>query len=264
MAPLPRNIRPGRGWETALAIIAALAAGGAGGYLIASRGGSSTATTAEKPAPRADRVTALGRLQPTNGVVPGYGPPGDRIAKLYSSVAPGKELRVGEPIADLASRRERLQEVVVAETQQQEAKTSLKYARAAGEQKVRAAEAELNQAKANKVSDLAALDAKQKYVEIQASAAAKQVDRLKKLRADGVKVADEDLEKAELLKAQADAELAAAKAMTEKTKTTYEETEKAAKAKIEAAKAELDEAVARAPVKSSDQKLTLARQMADL
>src|SRR5207244_4050825 len=61
-----------------------------------------------------------------------------------------------------------------------------------------------------------------------------------------------------------DAELAATKATVEKTKTTYEETEKAAAAKIEAAKAELDEALAKVPVKSSEEKLALARQTADL
>src|SRR5207248_8720339 len=183
--------------------------------------------------------------------------------KLYP-IAPGAQLRAGDPVAELASRKERLQEVLVAETQLTESKTALAAAKRAGESKIRAAEAELNQAKANKASDLAALGAKQKYVEVQANAAGKQVERLKSLRANMVKVADEDLEKAELLKAQADAELAATKATVEKTKTTYEETEKAAAAKIEAARAELDEALAKVPVKSSEEKLALARQTADL
>ena len=77
-------------------------------------------------------------------------------------------------------------------------------------------------------------------------------------------MADEDIEKAELLNAQADAELTATKATRDKTQTTYEETEKSAQAKIDAAKAELDEALARAPIKSSEEKLTLAKQTSEL
>src|SRR5207248_2422175 len=123
---------------------------------------------------------------------------------------------------------------------------------------------ELNQAKANKVSDLAAIDAKLDYLAIQAKSAARQVARLKDLKDKGATVADEDVEKVELLKAQADAELAASRATRKKTETTYDETEKAAQAKIDAAKAELDEALARAPIKSSEEKLTLAKQVSDL
>ena len=79
--------RSGRGWEIALAVIAALAAGGAGGYLIASRGATGSGSMNDQSPAKPDKVTALGRLQPASGVVPIYGPPGDRIAKLFP-VAP--------------------------------------------------------------------------------------------------------------------------------------------------------------------------------
>src|SRR5262249_2754565 len=154
--------------------------------------------------------------------------------------------------------------VQVAETQLKEATTARDAADRAGKKKITAAEAELNQAKANKVSDLAAIDAKLAYLKIQVDAAAKGVSRLKMLKDKGVTVADEDIEKAELLKAQADAEQTATQATRDKTKTTYEETEKSAQAKIDAAKAELDEALARAPIKSSEEKVQLAKQMSDL
>ncbi len=173
-------------------------------------------------------------------------------------------LKAGDPIAELASRKDRLLEVQVAETQLTEAKTARDASERAGKQKIRAAEAELNQAKANKVSDLAAIDAKLAYLKVQTDAAAKQVSRLKGLRDKGVTVADEDIEKAELLKAQADAEQTATKATRDKTQTTYEETEKSAQAKIDAAKAELEEALARAPIKSSTEKVELAKQMSEL
>jgi HlyD family secretion protein len=89
------------------------------------------------------------------------------------------------------------------------------------------------------------------------------VARLEGLRNKGLTVAAEDIEKAELLRAQAGAELAANEALKTKTKTTYEQSKKAGQAKIDAAQAELKEALARAPIKSSQEKLDLAKQQAE-
>jgi HlyD family secretion protein len=254
-------IRPGRGWEQLLGLLAAVAAGAAGGYLIGGRSAGPPVTT--EPAPvRSERITSLGRLEPAGKVVPVFGPPGDRIGKLYP-VAPGTVLKAGTPVAELASRRDRLLELQIAETQQHEANESLRYARVAGEQRVRAAQAELSQAKANRASDLAAIDAKLAYLRLQADTAAAGLARLERLRAGGVRVADEDLEKAKLLAAQAQAELKATEALRAKTDTTYQEAEKTAEAKIAAARADLEEAVAKVPVRSTEEKLALARQLTD-
>jgi HlyD family secretion protein len=253
-------VRPGRGWEIALAVIAALAAGAAGGYLVASRSGGASANSAGKPPARPDRVTALARLQPATGVVPVYGPPGDRIAKLFP-LAPGAVLKEGDPIAELESAKDRRQEVQVARTQLAEATAARDAAKRAGEQKILAAKAELNQAQANKASDLAAIDAKINFLKLGVETAEAGVKRLDRLRASGVTVADEDYEKARLAAAQATAELKATEATRKKTETTYVEGEKAATAKVAAAQAELSEAVARAPIESSQEKLTLAEQL---
>ncbi len=255
------NLRPGRGWELLFALLAAVAAGGAGGYLIGSRAASSG--PAGEPAPtRAERITSLGRLEPAGKIVPVFGPPGDRIAKLHP-VAPGAVLKAGTPVAELASRKDRLLELQIAETQQAEANNALKFARIAGNQRVRAATAELSQAKANRASDLAALDARLAFLKLQTDTAAAGVTRLEKLKAGGVRVADEDLEKAKLLAAQADAESKASEALRKKTDTSYEEAEKAAEAKIAAAQADLDEAIARVPTKSTEEKLALASQLTE-
>jgi HlyD family secretion protein len=163
--------RPGRGWELLLAILAALGAGAAGGYLIAIRAASPTASGAEPAGSRPERVTSLGRLQPAGGVVPVFGPPGDRIAKMYK-VHPGDRLEVDTPVAELASRKDRLQELQIAETQQEEAKNSLKFAQLAGQKRLQAAEAEREQARANKASDLAAIDAHLAYLKLQSETAA--------------------------------------------------------------------------------------------
>lgn len=253
--------RPGRAWEVVLGLAAACAAGAAGGYLVGSR----TADRDDLPPPpvaRPERITALGRLEPTGKVVPVFGPPGDRIAKLYP-VAPGVVVKAGTPVAELASRRDRLLELEIAETQQQEAATALKFARQAGEQRVRAARAELEQAKANRASDLAALDAKLAYLRVQADTAAAGVARLERLRASGVRVADEELDKARLLAAQARAELQATEALRTKTDVSYQQAEQTAAAKIAAAQADLEEALAKVPQKSTELKLQLARQLAE-
>lgn len=251
--------RTGRTLPTLLAGAVALAVGLGAGFFLGQRAPKPDNTSEVPNGPASsDRVVALGRLQPEGSVVPVYGPPGDRIAKLYP-ITVGKSLSANAPVAELASRKDRLLEVQVARTQLTEARAARDAAKRAGEKKIAAAEAELEQAKANKVSDLAALDAKLKAVDLQAKIAARQVTRLK-----GLNTAAEDLERVELLKAQADAELAATQATRDKTRTTYEETEKAAQARIEAARAELDEALARAPIKSSEEKVQLAEQVADL
>jgi HlyD family secretion protein len=256
----PTDRRRGRGWEIALAVIAALGAGAAGGYIIASRAGTTTAGPAGEAPARPDRVTALGRLQPAGGVVGVYGPQGDRIAKL-EKVAPGTVLKAGDPIAELESAADRRQEVEVARKQLAEAIAARDAARRAGEQKILAAKAELNQAQANKASDLAAIDAKINYLKVAVSTAEAGVKRLDKVRASGVKVAEEDYEKAKLVEAQAQAELKAAEASRKSTETRYEEGEKAARAKVEAAEAELAGELARAPIESSKEKLQLAEQL---
>lgn len=261
----PPARRPGRALFTALLALALVACGGAIGYIAADRlprSGPRPEGGAPGPDAPPARAGALARLQPANGVVPVFGPPGDRIGKLLP-LAPGTALRAGDPVAELASRPDRLAEVRVAEVQLAEATAARAAAGRAGKQKVLAARAELAQARANKTADLAALKAKADAVRVQAAAAAKGVARLKALKDKGVAVADEDLERAELLRAQADAELAATEALGEKTRVMYEEAEKAAQARIEAAEAELDEALARAPVASSEEKLKLARQLAE-
>lgn len=260
--PLASNARAGRGWELLIAILAALAAGGAGGYLIALRAGT-TAPATESPAARAERVTALGRLRPAGGVVPVYGPPGDRIAQMFP-VKVGDAVKKDETkIAELASYEERNQQVKVAQTQLKEARKALAAGQRAGEEKVRAAEAELEQATANEESDLAAIDARVAFLKVQRDAANAGVARLDDLTAKKVDVPAETRQKAEVLAAQAKAEFEATNAARAKTATTYRESKKAAKAKIEAAKAELDEATAKAPIESSEQQLALAEQLRD-
>lgn len=209
------------------------------------------------------RVAALGRLQPAGGVIPVFGPPGDRIKEI-KPLSPGTMLKSGDPIATLASREQREGDVRVAEVQLQEAKDSLKAAKESGQKKIDAAQAEVNQLASGETSDLKALGARIAFVEKQRDAAGKMIERLEKLRADQVRIADEDMEKAKLGLDQAEAELTAAKAAKDKAAISYTENKKAANARLAAARADLDEAIAKAPIKSSEEKLEQAKKLLDL
>jgi HlyD family secretion protein len=208
-------------------------------------------------------VTALGRLQPAGGVVPVHGPPGDRIASL-EPLAPGQLLEAGAPIATLASKAEREKEVRVAEVQLEESQKAVDAAKAAGEQKITAARAELNQLLAGKESDRVALKAKTDFVRKQRVAATAQLKRLTDTKGMGNPIAQEDIDKAQLVVDQANAELTAAEAAEEKAKAAYEENEKAANARIKAAEAELIEAEAKVPLASARERLELARHLLGL
>jgi HlyD family secretion protein len=256
----------GRTWVTVLIILVALAAGIGGTLYYTSRNGE----PADHSSPRGEsslsqpsRVSALGRLQPVGGVIPVYGPPGDRIKEM-KPLSPGMHLKSGEPIATLASREQREGDVKIAEVQLQEAKDALKASKEAGQKKIDAAQADLDQLVAGEASDLKALDAKAAFVDKQRTAAVKMLDRLEKLKKEEVRVADEDLDKSRLAVAQADAELIGARAAKDKAAISYKENKKAANARLAAARAELTEAEARAPIKSSEEKLTQAKKTLDL
>jgi HlyD family secretion protein len=261
-AALPRS-RPARAWVTLLAVLAAFAAGGVAAYLVFKPAPGAERRPDRPDAPPPTRVAALGRIQPAGGVVPVYGPPGDRIAEM-KPLAPGDKLKAGDPIAVLASRDIRAAELKVAEVQLDEAKATIAAAREAGKKKIEAAKAEIDQALAGEKADLAALDAKAALVTKQREAAARQLARLDALRSEGVKVADEDAEKVRLLIDQADAELAATAAARTKAAASYAGSRTAAEARVKAAEAELAEAEAKAPVKSGEEKLAVARQLLDL
>ena len=93
--------RPGRAWATLLAVLVAFAAGVGGALYYSNRNAPSPSRRADPdngtPATPSARVSALGRLQPAGGVIPVYGPPGDRIKEM-KPLNPGDTLKAGDPI----------------------------------------------------------------------------------------------------------------------------------------------------------------------
>lgn len=264
--PRTRRPRPGRSWTILITALVAVGIGAAVGLIAHDSLFSKADSPSSKAVPPVG-VTALGRLQPAGGVVPILGPPGDRIEKLYLDkdgrpIAPGTRLAKGQPVADLASKQQRDLELNVARIQLAESKQAVEAATAAGRKKIEAANAELAQVAANETHDAAAIRAKLDYLAEALAIAEGQVLRLESLRGEGVRVADEDYEKAKLARAQAKSELAATAAALEKTKTTYLQSAAAAKARIAAAEEELKEAVAKVPVQSAAERLKVAELLA--
>lgn len=227
-----------------------------------STGSQSSAVDGDLPP---DRVTALGRLQPSGGVIPILGPPGDRISSMHlkdnQPIVPGTVLKKDDPIATLTSRVQRENDVAVARVQVKEAKNALAAAVEAGKKKVEAAEAELAQLSTTQESALIALMAQVEYLTAQSAEAAAQVERLEAASKAGAKVAAEDLGKARLAATQARTALAAGSADLGKVTASSTAGATAARARIAAAKAELAEAQARTPVESAQKRLDAAESL---
>lgn len=215
------------------------------------------------------QVTALGRLQPAGGIVPVLGPPGDRIARLIPGkddrpIGPGTVVEKDQPLAVLASKLQRDMELTVARKQVEESETAVAAAQTAGRKKIEAAQAERTQHLAGREADLSALRAKADFLAQSKAVAEAQLARLNKLRKDEVPVADEDIEKAKLVVAQATTEHAGAEAALKKAEKTYEQGEKVADARIAATEEELKGEVARVPLASARERLKVAEHLAGL
>src|SRR5215207_8583501 len=95
--------RPGLSLGTVLAVLVALAVGGAGGYFFPKPDANAAKNKARSTEESGKRITALGRLQPAGGVIPVFGPPGDQIVELDEKLAPGVTLEKGKVIGKLKS-----------------------------------------------------------------------------------------------------------------------------------------------------------------
>jgi HlyD family secretion protein len=205
------------------------------------------------------KISALGRLAPRGGVIPVFGPPGDRVLEL--KVTQGDQVKLDQPLAILASRDDRQLELTLAQLKVKEAKEQEKAIREAGEKKLAAIDAEIEQVQAGRESDLRAQNAKIDVLSAQHQSAENALARLKSLKLN--QASTQDKEHSELLVTQAQGELTAARALRDKTALSYSLNEKAAMARRRAAEAELTEALKRVPLESADQNLKIAERRLD-
>ncbi len=253
-----RPARSGRLMLSLLWTLLLLGVGGVAGYFLARYLPEEPRSAPAAASSSSPRIAALGRLEPAAGTVHVYGPVGDRIARLYP-LAPGQSLQQGQPIAELASAEERQKQVALAELELQELQERFQAAKQAGEAKIRAAEAEWQQAMAARHDDLAAQDARLEYLTQQLQMTEKSLERLDQLRASRVTVPAEEYDKARLAVAQARAERQAAEALRRKTVLSYQHADQVGQAKKMAAEQELREALARFPLQSAKARWEQAR-----
>jgi HlyD family secretion protein len=260
--------RPARSAASLLALLVAMALGLAGGYVARpyfTSGPPKAVVTTERGETVVSRtITALGRLRPKGGVVPVYGPPGDRIGTWYDGVTVGASVTTKSPLVDLASKAERSTEFAVAEVQFREAEASVEKARAAADAKIAAAELEAANLAADEDADVRSLTLQIDVLAKQKELAAEQVRRLANLTTQRVSVSQDERDQAELMATKAEAEWEAAKIKRTKATDGYRRGRELATKKAAAARAERDEAIARAPLESARKKLELARQLLDL
>jgi HlyD family secretion protein len=202
------------------------------------------------------KVSALGRIQPSGGVISVFGLPGDRIEKL--SAKQGDKVAKDTILAELASRKDRELERDLVVIQLREARAQRAAIGDAGKAKIAVIDAETAQLQSGRTGDLKAQDAKIASLILQSRVAHDSWNRLKSL--ERTPVSAQDLEKSELLYQQAESELTATRAIRDKTEKGYDQNEAALKAKRSAAVAELDEALKRVPVDSLAENLKIAER----
>jgi HlyD family secretion protein len=254
-------------FKSSIAVVGALAVGAVAGYLVRPRvegafrstPGSTTENRAEPSRP----VSALARLQPKDGVIPVYGPPGDRIVEL-SVRDVGKRLHRGDAIATLLSHEVRQTEVAVAELQLGEARETLAKLTAAGKAKIAAARLEAEQATADEEKDKEALNLQIAVLGEQYEFATSQFTALKQIAAKGGTVSDEEMRRVRLAVSKAKSEADGTKIKLDKIVAGYARARVLANAKVAAAEAEVAELTARVPLTSATKKVELAKQVRDL
>jgi HlyD family secretion protein len=206
------------------------------------------------------KVSALGRLQPTGGVISVFGLPGDRIEKL--SVKQGDKVAKDTILAELASRKDRELERDLVANQLREARAQRAAIGDAGKAKIAVIDVEIGQLQSGREDDLKVQDAKIAALMQQSRVAYDGWNRLRSL--EHTPVAAQDMEKSELLYRQAESELTAARAIRDKTERGYTQNDALLKAKRSAALAELEEALKRVPVDSVVENLKIAERRVEV
>jgi HlyD family secretion protein len=239
-----------------LGLLLGIALGAAGMYLWTYFAGGSPSRRPTDVAVTKTKLSALGRLQPSGGVISVFGLPGDRIEKL--SVKEGDKVAKDAILAELASRKDReLARDLVAD-QLREARAQRTAISDAGKAKIAVIDAEIALLQSGQDDDLKAQDAKITAGIQQSRVTLDAWNRLKSL--DPSVVSPTDVEKSELLYRQSESELTAARLMRDKTEKGYTHNLALLQAKRSATLAELEEVLKRVMVDSIAENLKIAER----
>jgi HlyD family secretion protein len=233
-----------------------VALGGAGAYIWRDFSEDHRSPVQTSVAVTKSKVTALGRIEPSGGVISVFGLPDDRIEKLTAKQR--DEVAKDAILAELASRKDRELERDLVASQLREARAQRAAIDEAGKAKIAVIDAEIAHVESGRVDDLKAQDAKIAFLSLQSQVVYDNWNRLKGLQRTPVSA--QDLEKSELVYRQAESELTAARAMRDKTDKGYARSEALLNAKRIAAVAERKEALQRVPVDSVEGNLKIAER----
>ena len=248
--------RSGRVLPSAVLCVASLAAGGGAGYYAHRLESPATATAQPAPSPDARSLSALGEIQPADGVIAIYGPPGDRILKFAEFLHPGKPVKAGAPLVILESQKARQKELALAETQLNQARQQRQAIQKAADAKLDELETETNELDSRKKDDLAVQDPRIQVLQAQADEARTQLGRVEGL--SGQRVSPTEMEQARLAVEVARGQLQAAQAVRTQTENTYRRQCDLAQKKKNGILTERDQALQQVPVEAAEQTLRLA------
>jgi HlyD family secretion protein len=219
----------------------------------------SSATKKAQPPSDSDArpLSALGQVQPADGVIAIYGPPGDRILKFAEPLHPGKTVKAGVPLVILESQKARHKEVALAQTQLDQAREQRAAIGKAAKTKLEELDTETSELDNREKEDLAVQDARIKVLRAQADQARTQLGRVEGL--PGQRISPTEKEQARLAVDVARGQLDAAQALRTQTLNTYQRQSKLAQKKREGVFAERDQALKQVPVEAAEQSLRLAQ-----
>lgn len=195
-----------------------------------------TPSPAGEPEPSAalDKVVALGRIEPKDGILSLGVPTPDRIREI--KVTEGDLVKKGSPLAILDSEMMRDLERESAVLTRDQAARRLEAITQSGEAQIHVEEVRLEQIAELEPIEIKALESKIKLLQEQEKNAQLNYERYV---AAGDTIADQDKEKQKLARQQIQAELVATKSQMEKLRKSSELNRSLARAQLQAARAEL-------------------------
>ena len=201
-------------------------------------------------------VNALGRIQPSVGLISVYGVPGDQIGSINVKV--GDLVIPRQKLGELTGEKSRGLSLVTLRKQIEEAEKLRKAIVDSRDAKLLDLEAEAKQATAGIDQDTKAIDAKVLAVEATKRRYDNDKRRLLSASGAGVKISEQELDQVEAAIAVAEAEKAVALATKEKMLIQREQSKESIKAKKAALMAETERGLATVPYESLKAGLNLA------
>lgn len=237
-----------------VALSAGFGLGGLCGYFYGKYPHDKTGTDKEIPEPL-DKVVALGRIEPYDGILSlGVSAP-DRIREI--KVEEDQVVKAGQSLVILESQKMRELEKQLAVIQRRDAETRLQGIEANGKAQIAVAQLRLDRIKKLEPLEITVLESKKDLLIKQEKNAARNYTRY--LNA-GDTIAGMDKEKQELAQQQLETEIGDTKKQIEKLETSSKLDHSLAKAQLQAAEAELQQTQSTISLEALDKQVAQAEE----